>query len=162
MFPNRIWMCSFVLLISVFGLGAQSALTDDQLKMFHDQGGWEYIKISDMDNGIQTQHTCFDGHPHPQQCSGTLTFSPSNTFVQKTHIHGQTYQRHGTYQLDGNQLTLFDELGTKDGPYTVTINTQTKRLVMQMLPVRISLELQRQYRKDKQNQKPPAPDETLQ
>ena len=34
MFPNRIWMCSFVLLISVFGLGAQSALTDDQVKNF--------------------------------------------------------------------------------------------------------------------------------
>ena len=162
MFPNRILTCSLAVVAAPFGLRAQGALADDQVKMFHDPGGWEYIKISDTDNGIQTQHTCFDGHPHPQQCSGTLTFSPSNTFVQKTHIHGQTYQRHGTYQLDGNQLTLFDELGTKDGPYTVDLNTQTKHLVMQMLPVRISLELQRQYRKDKQNQKPPAPDETLQ
>ena len=159
MFANRILMCSFVLLISAFALGAQSALTDDQLKMFQDPGGWEYIKISDSDNGIQTQHTCFDGHPHPQECSGTLMFSPSNTFVQKTHIHGQTYQRHGTYQLDDNQLTLFDEVGTKDGPYTVTLNTQTKRLVMQMLSVRISLELETQYRKDRQNQRQPPPEQ---
>jgi hypothetical protein len=157
MFPNRILMCSFALFTLPLRLGAQGALTDDQLKMLHDPGGWEYIKIGDVDNGIQTQHTCFDGHPHPQQCSGTLTLSPGNSFVQKTRIHGQTVQRHGTYELDGNQLTFFDELGTKDGPYALNINTQAKRLVLQMRPVRIDLELESQYRKDRQNQKQPPP-----
>ncbi|HEX4769887.1 MAG TPA: hypothetical protein VH351_03585 [Bryobacteraceae bacterium] len=138
-------------------MGAQGALADDQLKMLQDPGGWEYIKISDVDNGIQTVHTCFDGHPHPRQCSGTLTFSSGNTFVQKTRIHGQTVQRQGTYQMDGNELTFFDELGTKDGPYTLNLNTQTTRLVMEMLPVRISLQLEKQYRKDRQSQKQPLP-----
>src|SRR5947209_526706 len=139
MFPKRILMCSLALFTFRLALPAQQGgLTSDQLKMLQDPGGWEYIKISDVDNGIQTQHTCFDGHPHPEQCSGTLTLSAGNTFIQKTRIHGQTVQRQGTYQLDGNQLTFFDELGTKDGPYTLTINTQAKRLVMQMLPVRIN------------------------
>ena len=138
-------------------LRAQDVLSADELKMLQDPSGWEYIKISDVDNGIQTQHTCFDGHPHPQQCSGTLTFSAGTTFVQKTRIHGQTVQRHGTYQLDGNQLTFFDELGTKDGPYAVSINTQTKRLVLEMQPLRIDLELESQYRKDRQSHNPPAP-----
>jgi hypothetical protein len=59
--------------------------------------------------------------------------------------------------LDGNQLTFFDELGTKDGPYALNINTQAKRLVLQMRPVRIDLELESQYRKDRQNQKQPPP-----
>ena len=157
MFRNSILAWSFAWFASPL-LPAQDALTSDQLKMLQDPGGWEYIKISDVDNGIQTQHTCFDGHPHPQQCSGTLTLSADNSFIQKTRIHGQTVQRQGTYQLDGNQLTFFDELGTKDGPYMLNISTQTKRLTMQMLSVRIDLELERQYRKDRQSQKqsPPA------
>ena len=157
MVAKEFLMSAFVLCTLPVYVAAQGALSDDQLKMLHDPGGWEYIKIGDVDNGIQTQHTCFDGHPHPNQCSGTMTLNPGNTFLQKTRIHGQTVQRHGTYQLDGNQLTFFDELGTKDGPYALSINTQTKRLVLQMQPVRIDLELESQYRKDRQSHNPPAP-----
>ncbi len=123
-------------------------LNSDELKLLQDPGGWEYISVSDSDNGVQTQHVCFDGHPHPQECSGTLTFTASNTFVQNVHIHGQTVQRHGTYELNDDQLSLFDELGTKDGPYTVHADVQKKSLVLETPEVRIELELEKQYRED--------------
>ena len=151
MIAKQILMCAFAFSMLPVCVAAQGALSDDQLKMLHDPGGWEYIKMGDVYDGLQVEHSCFDGHPHPDQCSGTMTVNPGNTFVQKTHIHGQTVERHGTYQLDGNQLTFFDEFGTKDGPYTLSINTQTKRLVLQMQHVRIDLELKSQYRKDQQS-----------
>jgi hypothetical protein len=116
--------------------------------MLQDSGGWEYISLSDVDSGVQTKHTCFDGQPHPQECSGTLTLAPGKTFVQTVHIHGQTVQRHGTYELDGNALTFFDELGTKDGPYTLELHPEQKTLTLAMPQVRIELELEKQYRED--------------
>ena len=139
------------------GLGASAGdkLSSNQLKLLHDPGGWEYIKISNSDSGFQTEHTCFDGIPDPQQCSGVMKFTPHNTFVQKIHIHGQTLQRHGKYQLGGKQLALFDELGTKDGPYTLDLNEQNNHLVLQMPQVRIELELEEQYRKDRRPDKQP-------
>jgi len=126
---------------------ARGLLSDDQLKLLQDPGGWEYITVSDSDNGIQTQHTCFNGQPHPEECSGTLTLTSGHTFVQNVYIHGQSVQRHGTYQLNGTELTLFDELGTKDGPYTVDINTQAKSVILDMPQVHIELILEKEYRK---------------
>lgn len=139
---------SLALLAFAVPVTARDTSNDDELKMLQDPGGWEYVTMSDSDDGVQTQHTCFDGLPHPQQCSGTLTLTAGKTFVQSVHIHGQTVQRHGTYQLDGKQLAFFDEFGTKDGPYTLDINTRTKHLVLEMRQVRVELELESQYRED--------------
>lgn len=130
---------------------AAFALNHDQLKMLQDPGGWQYLELSDAALGVQTVHTCFDGHPHPDECSGTLTLSPGKTFVQSLRIQGKGYQRHGTYQLEGDQLTLFDELGTRDGPYTVSVDPQHDTMVMQMSPaggdVRCRFLLNREYHK---------------
>jgi len=76
--------------------------------------------------------------------------------VQSVRIHGQTVQRHGNYQLDGRELAFFDEFGTKDGPYTLEINTQTKHLKIQMPQVQIELELESQYQDDLRGRKKPA------
>jgi hypothetical protein len=146
------------LLLLALRLNAGADLTDDELKMVQDSGGWEYLAVSDPDNGIQTQHTCFDGQPHPEECSGTLTLNPDNTFVQKIHIHGRTVERHGSYELDGNEITLVDELGTRDGPYTLDINLKSKQMNLQITQnsgvlVRIELELEKEYKKQLQGQK---------
>src|SRR3954462_10852757 len=111
-----------LLWVAVARLVAHDDLSHDQLKMLKDPGGWEYVEIDDSDAGIQTQHTCFDGKPHPDVCSGTLTLSSGNTFVQKVTVHHQSVARHGTYEVDGDQLAFFDEFGTPDGPYTVAID----------------------------------------
>lgn len=145
------YMIAFLMLFA-------ATLNNDELKLLQDPGGWEYIAVTDEDNGIQTKHTCFDGQPHPQECSGTLTLTSGNTFVQNVYLHGQRYQRHGKYGLSGDQLSLFDELGTKDGPYTVEINTQTKSLNLEMPQVRIELELEKEYRKQRQNSRGRAGD----
>jgi hypothetical protein len=145
---NRVFICFLGLLAFVIQAGGRGPLTDDELKMLQDPGGWQYVTISDTDSGVQTQHTCFDGKPHPQECSGTLTLTAGNTFVSSIHIHGQTVDRHGTYELDGKQLTLFDEFGTQDGPYALDINTHTKHLVLKLPPLRMELELESQYRQD--------------
>jgi len=124
-----------------------ASLTGDELKLLQDPEGWQYITLSDSDNGIQTKHTCFDGKPHPDECSGTLTLTAGNTFVQDVHVHGHSVQRRGNYQLDGDQLAFFDEYGTKDGPYTLELDAQNKTMVLHMPQVRIELELEKAYRK---------------
>lgn len=150
----RLLFRSLAVLSFAMCLSARDTLTGDELKLLQDPGGWEYISVSDSDNGIQTQHTCFDGHPHPGQCSGTLTFTAAQKFVQKMRIHGQTVRRHGSYQLDDDQLAFFDELGTRDGPYTLRLDAPNKRLVLEMPQVRIELELEKQYREDMRTHKP--------
>jgi hypothetical protein len=129
-----------LLWVAVARLGAHGDLSDDQLKMLKDPGGWEYVEIDDSDAGIQTQHTCFDGKPHPDVCSGTLTLSSGgNTFVQKVTVHHQSVTRRGTYEIDGDQLAFFDEFGTRDGPYTVAIDPDKTSLSLRMPQLRMEL-----------------------
>ncbi|HEY3937719.1 MAG TPA: hypothetical protein VGL97_09825 [Bryobacteraceae bacterium] len=139
--------CLLLVSASVALLGAHDELNRDQLKLLQDSGGWEYTKIESPENGIQTEHTCFDGTPHPDACSGTLTLASNNTFVQKVNIHHESVARHGTYQLDGDQLAFFDEFGTQDGPYTISIDTEKKSMSMQMPQVHMELELESEYHK---------------
>ena len=47
--------------------------------------------------------------------------------------------RHGTYTLEGDQLTFVDELEKSDGPYTIEVDTDKKSLLMYMSQVRIEL-----------------------
>lgn len=139
-------------------MSARDTLSRDQLKLLQDAGGWEYITISDPDSGVQTTHTCFDGQPHPNQCSGTLTLNPDNSFVQQVHIHGQTVARHGTYQIDGTQIAFLDEFGTKDGPYQLTLDTEAQRMVLEMPQVRDELELEKRYKKDRERRQNSRPE----
>ena len=142
------------LLAAFAGILLANELGNDELKMLQDSGGWEYINMSRNErNGFPTQHTCFDGLPHPGQCSGTLILTSSKTFSQTVRIQGKTVRRTGTYQLNGDQLAFIDELGTQDGPYTLTLNTQAKSLVLQMQQARIELLLESEYRKNMQEQK---------
>lgn len=129
----------FSIVLLATALSARDGLSDDRIKLLHDPGGWEYIKIEDSDAGIQTEHTCFDGTPHPDVCSGTLTLSAGNTFVQQVSVHHQTVSRHGTYTLDGDQLAFFDEFGTKDGPYTISIDPEKTSLSLRMPQVHMDL-----------------------
>lgn len=144
--------------VAAFALAvnAGGALSEDELKLLQDPGGWEFITISDQDAGVQTQHTCFDGQPHPEECSGTLALNPDKTFVQQVHIHGQTVARHGTYQLNGSEISFFDEFGTRDGPYQLRIDTQAKRMTLEMPQVRDELQLEREYKRQRQPQRSPA------
>jgi hypothetical protein len=151
--PNR-FLLSIAIPFFLLNLhaAAEDSLSSDELKTLQDPGGWEYITVSDPDNGIQTKHTCFDGQPHPEECSGTLTLNPDNTFLQKVHIHGETVERHGQYELDDKEITLIDELGTRDGPYTLEINLNTKQMSLQITQsagvlVRIELELEKEYKR---------------
>lgn len=130
---------AFYLSIALVCLATGDELSGDQLKLLHDPGGWEYITIEDSDAGVQTEHTCFDGKPHPDVCSGTLTLSAGNTFVQQVSVHHQTVSRHGTYSLTGDQLAFFDEFGTRDGPYTVAIDSDKTSLSLRMPQVHLEL-----------------------
>ena len=97
----------FIFVVAVLTLCAGD-LSQDQMKMLQDPGGWQYITVSDSDSGIQTKHTCFDGQPHPDECSGTLTLRPDKTFAKDIYIHHQGVQRTGTYELKGDQLAFYD------------------------------------------------------
>lgn len=145
---TRVAICSLGVLAFALHVSARDTLTSDELKMLQDPGGWEYVTVSDSDSGVQTKHTCFDGRPHPEECSGTLTLSPGKSFVKSVHIHGQTVDRHGTYQLSEHEVAFFDEFGEEDGPYTLDLNPQTKHMVLAMPQLRIELELESQYRED--------------
>ena len=145
-----------VLSVSAIAI-ARTDLDEQGLKLLQDHGGWEYVRISlsDQDSGFQTEHVCFDGQPHPRDCAGRLTLSPSNTFVQEVSIRGQTVGRHGTYEIDGDQLSFFDEFGTRDGPYTFELNADDKWLVLSTPQVKLELELESQYKEDLQKKKAP-------
>src|SRR5579883_1694655 len=120
------------LLAFPLGIVADDTLGPEKLALLQDATGWEYVSMDDAQNGFPRQHTCFDGNPHPDECSGRLTFTRQNRFIQQVSIQHQTVARHGTYQLDGNQLAFFDEFGTRDGPYTIDIDTDKKLMSMDM------------------------------
>ena len=131
-------------------VSAGDDLGPDKMALLQDSGGWEYLSMNDSQNGFPTQHVCFDGNPHPDACSGTLTLTSDNRFVQKVLINHQSVARSGTYQLDGNQLAFFDEFGTRDGPYTIDIDTPSKSMNMDMPQIKVRLMLYKEYRKQLQ------------
>lgn len=131
-------------------------LSNDDLKLLQDPAGWEYVTVSDQDAGIQTQHVCFDGLPHPNQCSGKLIFYADKTFVQQLTIHGQNVDRRGKYEIDDQAISFFDEYGTRDGPYSMQLNSEKKWLVLSMPQVNIKLELASQYKQDLEQKKAPS------
>lgn len=128
-----------VLALTAFVVSGFADLIPQQVKLLEDSGGWDYIKMSD--SGMRTEHPCFNGQPPTEECSGRLILGADGKFTQSVTIHGQVVPRHGTYTLESDQLTLVDELETKDGPYTVEIDTQAKTLVLSTASVRIELTL---------------------
>ncbi len=139
--------CCLVAVLS-FPLSAFDDLNRDQVKLLKDPGGWEYIKLSDH-TGVPTDHVCFDGSPHPNECSGSLTLADDEHFVQQVLIGGEPVNRHGTYKLDGDQLAFFDEYGNRDGPYTVAIDPVKKTMVLSMPQIQMDLTLESEYHKKK-------------
>jgi hypothetical protein len=137
---------SAIVLLTFSGV-LSARLNDDALKMLHDPGGWEYVKMSNGETGFQTTHVCFDGTPHRDECSGNMLLRSDNTFLISVRIHGQVFNRRGKYDLKETQLAFYDEFGNLDGPYSVDLNTQTKALVLSMPQVRIELELEKEYKK---------------
>jgi hypothetical protein len=140
----------FVALLAI-PLSAFEDLNQDQIKLLKDDGGWEYTKLSDDSSGVPTEHTCFDGSPHPDECSGSLMLGDDEKFVQQVIIEGKAVARHGTYKLDGDQLAFFDEFGTRDGPYTAEIDTIKKTMVLSMPQIRMELTLESEYHKKKKS-----------
>ncbi|HEX6544931.1 MAG TPA: hypothetical protein VF023_01405 [Bryobacteraceae bacterium] len=143
-----------------FGLSrpAQAGLSQEQLSLFHDPGGWEFIAVFDRDNGVSMHHQCFaEGEPKPSECNGTLILKSDDTFSESIFMHGFTARRHGTYKLDDDQLTLFDEFGNSDGPYTVQIDPeeQTMRYSTTQAGVTLGADfvLVRKYKKERERQK---------
>jgi hypothetical protein len=62
MFGRKSVACLVLLWISL--PVSSSTLDEDARKMLTDAGRWEYITLSDAQNGFPTVHTCFDGTPH--------------------------------------------------------------------------------------------------
>src|SRR5689334_18512991 len=119
------FLCSLCVSFRVSG----ADLSEDQTKLLQDPQGWEYTAIFDEDNGMQMNHQCFvKGQGGSGKCGGTLVFTSDGKFTQKVFVHSGVYQRHGTYELDGDQITFKDELGTKDGPYDLTIKPESKSM----------------------------------
>ncbi len=147
------------LLLANVGLCSADELTEEQLDLLHDSKGWEYTAVFDKDNGFPMQHQCFvEGQPNSDACRGTMILTSDGHFVQDVYIHGAEVQRHGTYELDDNQITLQDEFGTNDGPYTVEINPKAKTMSFTLTNaggVRIGADflLERQYQKSKRKPK---------
>lgn len=133
-----------ILFLAATVLAAHADLSQADLDLLHSPNGWEYLGVFDRDNGVQMHHVCFvEGHPNPDVCSGTLTFSPDGTFAQVIRIHGTDVNRHGTYQIEDSQIAFYDELGTKDGPYQIELNAAAKtlRLMSDQAGVKVGADL---------------------
>jgi hypothetical protein len=140
--------CLFLAGLLSVPVSAFDDLDQEQAKLLTDSGGWEYTKLSDH-SGVPTDHVCFDGSPHPSECSGSLTLVDDGTFVQQVVIGGSRVDRHGTWKRDEDQVAFFDEYGTQDGPYTAEIDAVAKTMVLSMPQVRMELTLESEYRKKK-------------
>ncbi len=127
-------------------------VSSDELTLLQDPDGWEYIKVV-TDSGFPTEHPCFDGTPHPQECRGTLTLGTDERFVKKSTSTGSADTRSGRYKVDGDQLTFFDEYDTQDGPYKLTLNRDEKTLVLDLGSARMDLMLEKEYRERSKSQK---------
>jgi hypothetical protein len=130
------------------------------MKLLQDSGGWEYMSITDADNGFETHHVCFDPAT-PGTCKGNLLFRPDMTFKKTVQVHGENVDRGGTYEVDGSNILFFDEFNNKDGPYTAELNPETKTLVLEMVGAgvhfRIELLQAKEFRKRQEARKKPAP-----
>jgi hypothetical protein len=141
-------------------LPAFDNLSQDDVALIQDPGGWEYLSITDADNGFKTTHVCFDGNGRGP-CRGTLLFAKDGTFAQEVSVHGQTAHRHGTYEISAAGVVFYDEFETKDGPYTATLDRANSLLTLETVQtgvtIRITLELESEFRKqqaDARKQKP--------
>jgi hypothetical protein len=136
-----------------------TALTPDEMKLLQDSGGWEYMSITDADNGFETHHVCFDPAT-PSTCKGNLLFRPDMTFTMSMQVHGQTVNRAGTYQVDGGDIVFVDEFNNKDGPYTAELNPETKTLVLGMVEAGVHLRMElleaKEFRKRQEARKKSA------
>ncbi len=135
---------------------------EDQIKMLQDPQGWEYVALLDKDNGVPMKHDCFvKGQPGAGDCRGTLMLTADHQFTQKVFAHGGVLERHGTYELNDDQITLKDELGTSDGPYQVQLNADKKTLEISMrqagVLVGADLLLESEYQKMKNQAKQSKP-----
>jgi hypothetical protein len=63
-------------------------------------------------------------------------------------VHHQSVSRHGTYSLDGDQLAFFDEFGTRDGPYTIAIDSDKASMSLRMPQVHLELLLKNRKRRE--------------
>ena len=155
MVPQRQYVLGAAAVLAFGTVVIAAALSKDDIKLLQDDGGWEYIAVSDQEAGIQTEHVCFDGRPHPGECSGNLRLSPDKSFVVQEAIGGENYDRHGRYEIADDQISFFDEFGNRDGPYTIQLNAENKMLVLSMPQVRLELELESQYKEDLEHKKRP-------
>ena len=58
----------------------------------------------------------------------------------------QAQQKTQENQLDGSQISFVGELGEKDGPYDLALNTTAKSLILEMQDLRMELQLEKAYR----------------
>jgi hypothetical protein len=134
-----------------------AALTPDQLAMLHDPQGWEYTAVFDLHSGMHVNHSCLvQGQPN-DSCRGTLKLTDDGRFIQDMYIHGQSVARHGTYELNGSQITLKDELGTSDGPYTLEFKPDSDSLRMSMNSAGVLIGADLKLVNSSKKKKKPAP-----
>ena len=118
--------------------------------MLQSPEGWEYQTITDPGNGFQTQGTCF-AQEYTGQCKGDLIFNVDRTFRQDLSAHGKSEHRGGRYEIDGDQITFWDEHNTRDGPYRIQVDSEHKSLRLSAgragVGIEMTLLLESEFRK---------------
>lgn len=143
-------------LFSVSG-NASSSLPKEDQDLLQDSGGWEYLSISDVNNGFKTAHVCFDEQKGRGDCHGTIIFRPDGTFAQDITAEGKTLHRHGTYNLTDDGIVFADEFGTTDGPYSLSLDHTDSMLTLKTVQAGVTiqtrLQLERKFRKQRATSK---------
>ena len=129
---------AFASLLPVFV--AAQPLSRDDMRLIQDPGGWEYISITDSNNGFKTDGACFTGHTKGP-CQGSLTFHSDGTYSQVVNVSPKSVNRQGKYEISGSDLTLYDALGTKDGPYTIALDQGSHTLTLEMVQASVVLHI---------------------
>ena len=128
-----------------------AALSADDTGLLQDAGGWEYLSIGNANNGFKTSPVCFDEQKGRGGCRGTLFFRKDGSFAQNIAAEGKNLRRHGTYEINDDGLVFVDELGTKDGPYSIDLDHANSILTLETVQAGVTiwtrLQLEKEFRK---------------
>src|SRR3954464_10043506 len=83
-----------------------ASLSSDDTTLLQDSGGWEYLSISNVNNGFKTSHVCFDEQKGKGDCRGTIVFRKDLSFAQNISAEGKNLRRYGTYDLTDDGIVF--------------------------------------------------------
>jgi hypothetical protein len=146
-------------LLAATTVSSRSSLSQEALSMFQDPLGWQYAGASERKDVKEVVHAWFDheGQPQPHICHGNLTLAVDRHFIQTLIIGERRIERRGIYELAGDQLSLVDATGNRDGACTVDVRPKIYYMALRRwekgVKIGAEFELEREFQRRMKDRK---------